>query len=225
MRCLIGLQRSNDVLHMLTRMNSQEIEYKAIHALALYHHGEEQKALKKIDELIQKSAEFNEEPMLGQSLVLLIAGILHFHEGDYNEALRVLHSSTSTESHTLIVQIYLSINRPELALKELAVMKRIDEESLLTCLAEAWILLSLNPEKIQDAMYIFQELIEKHDNVSRFLNAKSLCYMKLGKFTQAEDYLQEAMTYDDNQEETLTNLISCLSHTAESDTTTNDIMK
>jgi coatomer subunit epsilon len=217
MRSLIGMHRSNDVLDRLDKLNSRAVEYQALRVLALHYRGDKDKAMKGLRDLLARPIEPSKDPMLGHSLVLLVAGIVLFREGNYDEALRTLHSGDSTECHALNVQLYLSMNRPDWARKELAIMKQIDEDSLLTYLAEVWILLASDSDKIQDVFYILQELTERYDITSRILNARALCYMQLDKFTEAEDYLREAMTHEDNQEETLANLIVCLSHMTESD--------
>ena len=211
------MDRFNEVLDRLDRLNSKAIEYQALRVLALHYRGDKEKAMKELRDLLAQPIEPSEDPMLGHSLVLLIAGIIHSREDNYDEALRTLHSGDSIECHALNVQLYLSMNRPEWAQKELAIMKRIDEDSILTYLAEVWILLTFGSDKIQDVFYILQELTERYDITSRILNTRALCYMQLDNFTEAEDYLREAMTHEDNQEETLANLIVCLSHMTESD--------
>ena len=48
-------------------------------------------------------------------------------------------------------------------------------------------------EKCQDAYYIFQELIDKYSSTTTLLNAQATCYMRMGKFEDADSSLQEAL--------------------------------
>ena len=93
--------------------------------------------------------------------LIIIAATLYLHEDNHKEAYRILKEGTTLEQcvfvfylylntsnsfisfrHALLVQMHLKIQRPDLAQKQLAKMKAIDEDSVLTMLCNAWLHIS-----------------------------------------------------------------------------------
>lgn len=143
---------------------------------------------------------------------LLVAASIYMGVGQPESALRVLHPSDHLECHALKVQALLSIHRPDLAKKELKVMQEKDEDATLTQLAQAWTNMALGGDKIQEAYYIHQEMIDKLGATSVLLNGQAVTFLAQGKYSEAEAALNEAMEKDPNNADTLVNMIVLSQH-------------
>lgn len=143
---------------------------------------------------------------------LLVAATIYLGVGQPESALRVLHPSDHLECHALKVQALLSIHRPDLAKKELKVMQEKDEDATLTQLAQAWTNMALGGDKIQEAYYIYQEMIDKLGATSVLLNGQAVTFLAQGKYSEAEAALNEAMEKDPNNADTLVNMIVLSQH-------------
>ncbi|KAL8591244.1 hypothetical protein ACOMHN_017568 [Nucella lapillus] len=149
---------------------------------------------------------------ISNSIFVLMAGSIYYHEQNTDAALRVLHQSDNLECMALMVVILLKMDRVDLAKKELKRMQDTDEDSIITQLAQAWFFISLGGDKLQDAYYIFQEMADKHASTPLLLNGQAVCYMAQGRFDDAESALQEAMDKDSNNAETLVNMVVLSQH-------------
>jgi coatomer protein complex subunit epsilon len=152
--------------------------------------------------------------------VQLVAALIYFHEQNYDEVFRTLHQSSSLESRALLVQAYLRIDRVDLAQKELGTMQQIDEDATATQLATAWVDLSLGGEKLEEAFFIFSELVEKWNPTPLLLNGIAATHLhKLDKPDEAkhaEKALLQALEKNPNDTETLVNLVCCSQHLGKS---------
>jgi coatomer subunit epsilon len=59
---------------------------------------------------------------------------------------------------------------------------------------------------LQDAYYIFQELVDKYGATPMLLNGQAVTFIGQGKFEEAEAALQEAIDKDSNYPDTLVNM-------------------
>mmetsp|Transcript_11992 Transcript_11992/g.20422 ORF Transcript_11992/g.20422 Transcript_11992/m.20422 type:complete len:294 (+) Transcript_11992:418-1299(+) len=128
---------------------------------------------------------------------------------DTKEALRALRATGNLEISALRVQIYLGMNRVDLATKELESMQSLDDDSALTQLSLARIHLASGGEKYQEAAYIYQEQIDKTIASALLLNGLAASYMQMKKFGEAEKYLEEALQKSPQDVDVLINSISC----------------
>jgi coatomer subunit epsilon len=105
--------------------------------------------------------------------------------------------------------VLLGMDRVDIAEKEVAKMQRIDEDSTLTQLSTAWVHLSKGGPAVQEAVYIYQDLLERHGATDPILNGLALCNIALGRTEDAERVLQEALAKNPNFPATLINVIAC----------------
>ena len=143
---------------------------------------------------------------------LIVAATIYLGVEQPESALRVLHPSDHLECLALKIQALLAIHRPDLAKKELKVMTEKDEDATITQLAMAWTNLSLGGDKIQEAYYIYQEMIDKLGSTATLLNGQAVTFLAQGKYSEAEAALNEAMEKDPNNPDTLVNMIVLTQH-------------
>lgn len=66
---------------------------------------------------------------------------------------------------------------------------------------------------MQEAYYIYQELIDKYGSTALLLNGQAVTFIGQGKYEEAEAALQEALEKDPNHPDTLVNMIVLSRHT------------
>ncbi|XP_053214024.1 coatomer subunit epsilon-like [Panonychus citri] len=210
-RSYIAQKKYGVVLDGITSTASSNLQ--SLRLLAMYHSEKDVDAKASIAEKIFSMANFAMNSENGEDYVkLLVAAIVHCNEAvslriQPDAGLRVLHASDHIECIAMMLQIYLMLDRVDLARKELKKMQEKDEEATLTQLAQAWINIYVGGEKFQEAYYIYQELSDKYGPTPLLLNGIAVAQIGQGKYEEVESILQQALEKDNNNPETLINLI------------------
>ncbi|CAJ0911459.1 12113_t:CDS:2, partial [Entrophospora sp. SA101] len=98
--------------------------------------------------------------------------------------------------------------RLDLAKRELASTKTWAEDAMLAQLIEAWVGLKTGGDKYQEAYYIYEEIAQSpSSNTVKILNSQAVCNIHLGRYPEAESLLLEALNKNNDDPDTLVNLI------------------
>ena len=125
-----------------------------------------------------------------------------------SEAIKVVHHGTTMEHIALLTQIFLKMDRLDLAQKQLQLMQQADEDATLTQLCTAMVFVATGGAKYQEAVYMYEELIDKFGASQTLLNGLASALMHMGRFDEAEKQLIDAASKGPNDPDTLVNLIA-----------------
>ncbi|KAI5797458.1 coatomer epsilon subunit-domain-containing protein [Peziza echinospora] len=199
LRARIALGEAEEVEAELDGDDTPELA--AVKALAQYKAGSAAEAAQAISELVAAASD--------NATVQIIGGIILHLDGKSDDAVALLSKHQgSLEAVSLIVQIRLTQNRTDLALKEVQAAKRWAQDSLLVNLAESWVGLRVGGEKYQQAYYVFEELAQAPStSTASTLVGQAVAELHLGRLDEAEVALQQALEKDPKHEEALVNSI------------------
>ncbi len=196
-RAQIALGQSSSVISSLR--SSQDAASMSIVALAQHQSGDS-KGLETATALAESEGE--------DGTVQLCAGTVLAAAGDYTTAIDLLQKHQgSLEAVVTLVQIHLTQNRTDLALKEVAGAKRWANDSLLINLAESWTNLRVGgSEKYQSAFYVFEELSTTPGTTSpTALVGQAVSEMHLGRWEEAQVALDQALAMENASVESVAN--------------------
>lgn len=201
-RAFIAQKKFRVVLDDIDQNAADELKYVRLIAEFLSNESKRDSIIQNLD---SKLGSLN----VSSPLVLLLIATLYYLAENMESALKVLHNadvSSLLECGALAIQIYLKLDRHDLAKKELKKLVEIDEDAIVTQLANAWVNMATG-EKLQDSYFTFQELADKNSATSYLLNSQALCQINQGKFDEAQSLIQEALDKDSNNPDAMVNSI------------------
>lgn len=150
--------------------------------------------------IVDQLTEWKANEMTGGDVTLtIILAHLYMQQRKYKEALQlVLNDAEQLEKLSLCVLIFLLIDRPDLANKQLKTMTDLDDDDVLTQLASAWTLIatpatdSQQPARVMEAEGVLQGLQETFPTSQTVLSALAVCEMHKKGWTDAFKLLKEA---------------------------------
>jgi len=164
----------------------------------------------------------SDESLSKDPTLQLLSSQVYFEDKNYKEALKLAcQPPPKLEKLALQIAIYLKIDRTDLAIKTLKMMQDIDDDDTLTQLATSWVYISQGEEKVTEASFLLQELMEKFEASIPVLNTLSVCQMHKKEWTAAFQFLKQArdLAISNKQRvsgDTLVNSIVCLQHLGKS---------
>ncbi|GAX25448.1 hypothetical protein FisN_1Hh404 [Fistulifera solaris] len=177
----------------------------ALDALILRANFEASQDANALDELRTIAATAGPSEQLTAAQVLLSTG-------QTKEALSLVHLGATMEHIALALQIFLKMDRLDLATQQLQLLRQADEDAILTQLGSVYVNLATGASGAEDAVHSLNMLTEQYGPSSLLLNLMACAYMNQGDFAAAEGKLQECLR--DHPEvpipDTLINLVCCL---------------
>lgn len=151
------------------------------------------------------------QSMLGDGVsprVQLTAAHVFLLAGMKKEALQCVHQGLTMEQTSLCVQIYLMLDRLDLAQQALQQMRRTDEDSMLTQLASVQVALATGSSMARDAIHTLNQISEQYGPSPMLLNLMACAQMQAGNYAEAEQRLSQARDeFGATDADTLVNLI------------------
>lgn len=118
------------------------------------------------------------------------------------------------EQIALVLQVYLRIDRLDLAQQTLRQLKQADEDAVLTQLGGIYCNLAIGSSGAADALHAVNTLLEQYGASPLLSNLIACALMLKGSYAEAEGRLQECLQeFPDNiVPDTLINMIVCSQH-------------
>jgi len=141
----------------------------------------------------------------------LIAAQILLDSGNTKDALHCVHLGQSMEQLALALQIYIKIDRNDLAQESLRQLKQMDEDAVLTQLGQVYVSLAAGSSSAGDAIHTLNSLMEQYGPSPMLLNLMACAKISQGDYAGAEKRLMECITEfpDLMITDTLVNMIVC----------------
>jgi coatomer subunit epsilon len=156
------------------------------------------------------------QSMLGDGvspLVQLIAANVFLQAGMKKEALQCVHTGTTLEQVSLCAQIYILLDRLDLAKQSLQQMRQMDEDSMLTQVTSVQIALAVGSSLASDASHTLNQVSEQYGPSPMLLNLMACAYLQSGNYAEAENKLEQARSeFSASDVDTIVNTIVALQY-------------
>ncbi|KAF9315321.1 hypothetical protein BG003_003148 [Podila horticola] len=214
-RALIALKNYAKVAQEITE--SHALGLQALKAQAVYLDAVQSAdtagrdaALAHLREMLQVQNPDDLNPEVTALEVKVVVGQVLASEGLVEEALGVLlPHGNHLESVAVVVQIYLQMNRLDLAKKEVESCKAWAEDAMLAQLMEAWVGLRVGGgDRYQNAYYIYEEIATSSTSPTvKSMVGEAVCNIQMGQYPEAEGILQEALAKEPTNTDAIVNQI------------------
>ncbi|KAG2011866.1 hypothetical protein CC2G_011930 [Coprinopsis cinerea AmutBmut pab1-1] len=208
-RSYIALDNPKAALDLLPA-DTENVALKAVASLARYVSAADAAAKEAaLEELRDLSVEIEGDDGEGspreKALVRVVAGTAFARAGEVEEALETLGTETEDlEAVAVIVQIYLSINRVDLARKQFERSKRWAEDDLLLQLIESNIGLVSGKDGFSNSQSFYTEQLANPSMSSpHLLTARGVTRLQRNEIQEAKSDLEEALQQQKDDAETL----------------------
>jgi coatomer protein complex subunit epsilon len=141
--------------------------------------------------------------------VQLTASHVFLKAGLKKEALQCVHMGATLEHISMTLQLYLQIDRLDLAQGQLQALKRKDEDSILTQLGSVYLALATGSSLSKDAVHTLSQMSEQYGPSILLLNLMACALLQQGQYAAAEQKLEQARQEfgASNDADTIANLI------------------
>ncbi|CAI4222360.1 unnamed protein product [Auanema sp. JU1783] len=197
--------------------STTNIAYKAVRRMAEFKNSN--KRAKVVSEIENEISTGN---FVADEINAVVSAAILNQSGNSEDALRALFKiNDSLFAKSAVVSTLLRMDRIDQAIQYLKQMTEVDEDATITQLSLAWVNMAVGKDKLKEAFYIFQEMMDKYgQTVLLLVNQASVLIMQ-EKYEEAEKLLQEAQTRDPNNSEALINLIVVSQQLGKGDEVTN----
>jgi len=164
--------------------------------------------------VLQSIKSMLDDPETTSASVQLTAAHIYLEAGKLREALQCVHLGTTMEHLSCSLQIYLKIDRMDLAQQQLRLLKQADEEAVLTHLCSIFVDVTTGRSAAKDAIHLLNSLQEQYGPSIFLLNTIAVANMVDGNYQAAEHALKAAISDfgAGNDVDTLVNSVVCYQH-------------
>lgn len=164
------------------------------------------------EEIIVKLKNLIAQPENVTSSLQLTAAHIFLRHDSVKDALQCVHLGTTMEHLATSLQIYLKIDRLDLANNQLSLLKQADEDATLTQLGMVYCGIAAGKTGASDALHALSMLSEQYGPSTLLLNMTAVAHLINGNLSGAENALMEAVQESGESvvdPDTYINLIVC----------------
>lgn len=212
LRSLLSLKQYDKVMKNTTESKNSI----GIHVLGLRARYESTKSRKEKMSIIESVKNLLKDNSNSHNTTLAITASHMFlsHGEMTRDALKCVQNSTHVEHLALSLQIYLQINRLDLAKNVLKILCDTDEDAVLTQLSAVQVYLFIGRSQTDDALHRLNSLLEQYGPSPMLLNYMVVAYMVLEKYDAAENIVKEVTLLETDSGkivsvDTLINTLAC----------------